>query len=156
MTLKSAVQRRKHLAEAKCTEEACLRRGHSPKVNPKGAQACARRGGSMDFLMESGFMHWMSERMSFTNRVKADFHETSRITLKLSVPPRLRERYRLGAGSSRYGNGFFWVPDSSFTFILHDCEARIAKKRIIIKRYRVAVIGPITSAKRMMHRIGQR
>ena len=57
----SAVQRRKHLAEAKCTEEACLRRGHSLKVNPKGAQACARRGGSMDFLMESGFMHWMSE-----------------------------------------------------------------------------------------------
>ena len=105
--LKSAVQRRKHLAEAKCTEEACLRRGHSPKVNPKGAQACARRGGSMDFLMESGFMHWMSERMSFTNWVKADFHETSRITLKFSAPPRLRERYRLGAGSSRYGNCFF-------------------------------------------------
>ena len=107
LTLKSAVQRRKHLAEAKCTEEACLRRGHSPKVNPKGAQACARRGGSMDFLMESGFMHWMSERMSFTNWVKADFHETSRITLKFSAPPRLRERYRLGAGSSRYGNCFF-------------------------------------------------
>ena len=105
--LKSAVQRRKHLAETKCTEEACLRRGHSPKVNPKGAQACARRGGSMDFLMESGFMHWMSERMSFTNWVKADFHETSRITLKFSAPPRLRGRYRLGAGSSRYGNCFF-------------------------------------------------
>ena len=107
LNLKSAVQRLKHLAEAKCTEEACLRRGHSPKVNPKGAQACARRGGSMDFLMESGFMHWMSERMSFTNWVKADFHETSRITLKFSAPPRLRERYRLGAGSSRYGNCFF-------------------------------------------------
>ena len=107
LNLKSAVQRRKHLAEAKCTEEACLRRGHSPKVNPKGAQACARRGGSMDFLMESGFMHWMSERMSFTNWVKADFHETSRITLKFSAPPRLRERYRLGAGSSRYGNCSF-------------------------------------------------
>ena len=61
----------------------------------------------MDFLMESGFMHWMSERMSFTNWVKADFHETSRITLKFSAPPRLRERYRLGAGSSRYGNCFF-------------------------------------------------
>ena len=61
----------------------------------------------MDFLMESGFMHWMSERMSFTNWVKADFHETSRITLKFSVPPRLRERYRLGAGSPRYGNSFF-------------------------------------------------
>ena len=61
----------------------------------------------MDFLMESGFMHWMSERMSFTNWVKADFHETSRITLKFSAPPRLRERYRLGAGSSRYGNSFF-------------------------------------------------
>ena len=60
----------------------------------------------MDFLMESGFMHWMSERMSFTNWVKADFHETSRITLKFSAPPRLRERYRLGAGSSRYGNCF--------------------------------------------------
>ena len=107
LTLKSAVQRRKHLAEAKCTEEACLRRGHSPKVNPKGGQACARRGGSMDFPMESGFMLWMSERMSFTNWVKADFHETSRITLKFSAPPRLRERYRLGAGSSRYGNCFF-------------------------------------------------
>ena len=66
-----------------------------------------RRGGSMDFLMESGFMHWMSERMSFTNWVKADFHETSRITLKFSAPPRLRVRYRLGAGSSRYGNCFF-------------------------------------------------
>ena len=52
----------------------------------------------MDFLMESGFMHWMSERMSFTNWVKADFHETSRMTLKFSAPPRLRERYRLGAG----------------------------------------------------------
>ena len=61
----------------------------------------------MDFLMESGFMHWMSERMSFTNWVKADFHETSRMTLKFSAPPRLRERYRLGAGSSRYGNCFF-------------------------------------------------
>ena len=61
----------------------------------------------MDFLMESGFMHWMSERMSFTNWVKADFHETSRITLKFSAPPRLRVRYRLGAGSSRYGNCFF-------------------------------------------------
>ena len=83
-----AVPRRRHLAEAKCTEEACLRRGHSPKVNLKGAQACARRGGSMDFLMESGFMQWMSERMSFTNWVKADFHETSRITLKFSAPPR--------------------------------------------------------------------
>ena len=47
--LNSAVQRRKHHAEAR------------------------RRGGSMDFLMESGFMHWMSERMSFTNWVKADF-----------------------------------------------------------------------------------
>ena len=88
LNLKSAVQRRKHLAKAKCTEEACLRRGHSPKVNLKGAQACARRGGSMDFLMESGFMQWMSERMSFTNWVKADFHETSRITLKFSAPPR--------------------------------------------------------------------
>ena len=42
----------------------------------------------MDFLMESGFMHWMSERMSFTNWVKADFHETSRITLKFSASPR--------------------------------------------------------------------
>ena len=42
----------------------------------------------MDFLMESGFMHWMSERMSFTNWVKADFHETSRITLRFSAPPR--------------------------------------------------------------------
>ena len=39
----------------------------------------------MDFLMESGFMHWMSERMSFTNWVKADFHETSRMTLKFSA-----------------------------------------------------------------------
>ena len=47
--LNSAVQRRKHHAEAR------------------------RRGGSMDFLMESGFMHWMSERMSFTNWVKANF-----------------------------------------------------------------------------------
>ena len=62
----------------------------------------------MDFLMESGFMHWMSERMSFTNWVKADFHETSRITLKFSASPLLRERYRLGAGSSRYGNCFFY------------------------------------------------
>ena len=53
----------------------------------------------MDFLMESGFMHWMSEKMSFTNWVKADFHETSRITLKFLESPRLRERYRLGAGS---------------------------------------------------------
>ena len=88
LILKSAVPRRRHLAEAKCTEEACLRRGHSPKVNPKGAQACARRGGSMDFLMESGFMHWMSERMSFTNWVKADLHETSRIALKFSATPR--------------------------------------------------------------------
>ena len=61
----------------------------------------------MDFLMESGFMHWMSERMSFTNWVKADFHDTSRMTLKFSATPRLRERYRLGAGSSRYGNCFF-------------------------------------------------
>ena len=61
----------------------------------------------MDFLMESGLMHWMSERMSFTNWVKADFHELSRITLKFSAPLRLRVRYRLGAGSSRYGNCFF-------------------------------------------------
>ena len=53
----------------------------------------------MDFLMESGLMHWMSERMSFTNWVKADFHEASLITLKFSAPPRLRERYRLGAGT---------------------------------------------------------
>ena len=67
----------------------------------------------MDFLMESGFMHWMSERMSFTNWVKADFHETSRITLKFSALPRLRERYRLGAGSSRYGNCFFQVTYNS-------------------------------------------
>ena len=72
-----------------------------------GESISRRRGGSMDFLMESGFMHWMSERMSFTNWVKADFHETSRITLKFSETPRLRERYRLGAGSSRYGNCFF-------------------------------------------------
>ena len=50
--LKSAVHRQRHLAEAKCTEEACLRRGHSPKVNPKGAQACARRGVFLDFLDE--------------------------------------------------------------------------------------------------------
>ena len=42
----------------------------------------------MDLLMESGFMHWMSERISFTNWVKADFHETSRITLKFSASPR--------------------------------------------------------------------
>ena len=42
----------------------------------------------MDFLMESGFMHWMSERTSFTNWVKADLHETSRITLKFSAPSR--------------------------------------------------------------------
>ena len=61
----------------------------------------------MDFLMESGFMQWMSERMSFTNWVKADFHETSRITLKFSAPPRLRVRYRLGARCLRYGNCFF-------------------------------------------------
>ena len=60
----------------------------------------------MDFLMESGFLHWMSERMSFTNWVKADFYETSRITLKFSAPPRLCERYRLGAGSPRDGNCF--------------------------------------------------
>ena len=72
-----------------------------------GESISRRRGGSMDFLMESGFMHWMSERMSFTNWVKADFHETSRITLKFSAPPRLRERYQLGAGSPRYGNCFF-------------------------------------------------
>ena len=54
----SAVQRRKHLAEAKCTEEACLRRGHSPKVNPKGAQACARRGEFESYvgcLVKDGF-----------------------------------------------------------------------------------------------------
>ena len=62
----------------------------------------------MDFLMESGFMHWMSERMSFTNWGKADFHETSRMTLKFSAPPRLRVRYRIGAGNSRYGNCFFY------------------------------------------------
>ena len=49
-----------------------------------------------------------------------------------------------------------WVHYSPFTFTLHDCEARIAKKRIMIKRYRVALIGPITSAKRTMHSIGQR
>ena len=61
----------------------------------------------MVFLMESGLMHWMSERMSFTNWMKADFHETSRTTLKFSAPPRLRVRYRLGAGSPRYGNCFF-------------------------------------------------
>ena len=48
----------------------------------------------MDFLMESGFMHWMSERMSFTNWVKADFHETSRITLKFSASPRERSARR--------------------------------------------------------------
>ena len=53
-----------------------------------GESISRRRGGSMDFLMESGFMHWMSERMSFTNWVKADLHETSRITLKFSAPPR--------------------------------------------------------------------
>ena len=41
----------------------------------------------MDFLMESGFMHWMSERMPFTNWVKADFHETSRITLEAIAKP---------------------------------------------------------------------
>ena len=71
----------------------------------------------MDFLMESGFMHWMSERMSSTNWVKADFHETSRITLKFSAPPRPRERYRLGAGSSRYGNCFFQVKSLASTII---------------------------------------
>ena len=46
------------LAEAKCTEEACLRRGHSPKVNPEGAQACARRGEFESYvgcLVENGF-----------------------------------------------------------------------------------------------------
>ena len=61
----------------------------------------------MDFLMESGFMQWMSERMSFTNWVKADFHETSRITLKFSAPPRILERYRLGARFLRCGNCLF-------------------------------------------------
>ena len=66
----------------------------------------------------------------------------------LSLPPSPRNYQTISECLS--------VHDSSFTFILHDCEARIAKKRIIIKRYRVAVIGPITSAKRMMHRIGQR
>ena len=54
----------------------------------------------MDFLMESGFMQWMSERMSFTNWVKADFHETSRITLKFSAPPPLRLSAR-DIGSAR-------------------------------------------------------
>ena len=54
----------------------------------------------MDFLMESGFMHWMSERMSFTNWVKADFHETSCITLKFSAPQRLRLSAR-DIGSAR-------------------------------------------------------
>ena len=36
-----------------------------------------------------------------------DLYRTFDITLKFSAPPRLRERYRLGAGSSRYGNCFF-------------------------------------------------
>ena len=35
----------------------------------------------MDFLMESGFMQWMSERISFTNWVKADFHGSSGINV---------------------------------------------------------------------------
>ena len=37
-------------AEAKCTEEALLRREHLPKANPKGAQACARHGVSAALL----------------------------------------------------------------------------------------------------------
>ena len=35
-----------------------------------------------------------------------DLYRTFDITLKFSAPPRLRERYRLGAGSSRYGKCF--------------------------------------------------
>ena len=64
--------------------------GRRPRPPPPPAERRARAedGGSMDFLMESGFMHWMSERMSVTNWVKADFHETSRITLKFAAPPR--------------------------------------------------------------------
>ena len=40
-----------------------------------------------------------------TSRDKLFFND--RLTLKFSASPRLRERYRLGAGSSRYGNCFF-------------------------------------------------
>ena len=93
MTLKSAVPRRRHLAEAKCTEEACLRRGHSPKVNPKGAQACARRRVSMDSQMKLKFMRLTTEEIPFTNWVKPDLYRTFDITLKISASPRLRERY---------------------------------------------------------------
>ena len=85
----------------------------------------------MDFLMESGFMHWMSERMSFTNWVKADFYETFLITLKFSATPRLRERYRLGEGSSRYGNCFSRLNEPS-------CTARretVSDARGVLKRF---------------------
>ena len=61
----------------------------------------------MDSQMKLKFMRLTTEEIPFTNWVKADFHETPRITLKFSAPSRLRERYRLGAGSSRYGNCFF-------------------------------------------------
>ena len=83
----------------------------------------------MDVLMESGFLHWMSERMSFTNWVKADFHETSRITLKFSAPPReisarrgefaLRQLLFLG-----YDNGKILKADCGFG--LDDSKSSVA------------------------------
>ena len=85
----------------------------------------------MDFLMESGFMQWMSERMSFTNWVKADFHETFHITLKFSAPPRLRVRYRLDSARGVRAVGtacskmkFFLHRGHRLSFIGHDMPAR--------------------------------
>ena len=81
--LKSAVQRRRHLAEAR------------------------RRGVFEKFSMKLEFMQWTLRGISFTIWVKAVLYETAYITLKFSAPPRLRERYRLGSRNPCCGNCFF-------------------------------------------------
>ena len=67
VNLQSAVQRRRHLAEAR------------------------RRGALMDFQMKLKFMRQTTEENPFTNWVKPDVYRTFDITLKnlrVSAPPR--------------------------------------------------------------------
>jgi len=51
-------------AETKCTEEAKLRREHSPEANPQGAQACAsrREGAAADLAAKSAKFAKAGER----------------------------------------------------------------------------------------------
>ena len=80
--------------------------------------------------MKLKFMRLTTEEIPFTNWVKPDLYRTFDITLKFSAPPRLRKRYRLGAGSSRYGNCFFLNEPS--------CTARretVSDARGVLKRF---------------------